>query len=67
LYLRQKEIDKLEAKYQRKFKKKTELIVETVTRLEPKFKESEKNIEVIIDGGYAKDTVLLPLANSIIL
>jgi hypothetical protein len=61
LYLRQKEIDKLEAKYQRKFKKKTELVVEMVKRLVPKFKRFEKKIEIIIDGGYAKDTVLLPL------
>ena len=61
LYLRQKEIDKLEAKYGRKFKKKTELVVEIVKRLVPKFKEFGKPIEIIVDGGYAKDTVLIPL------
>ena len=61
LYLRQKEIDKLEAKYGRKFKKKTELVVEIVKRLVPKFKAFGKPIEIIVDGGYAKDTVLIPL------
>jgi hypothetical protein len=61
LYLRQKEIDKLEAKYKRTFKKKTELVVEMVTRLVPKLKEFGKTIEIIIDGGYAKETVLVPL------
>jgi hypothetical protein len=60
LYLRQKEIDKLESKYKRKFRKKTEIVVEMVKRLVPKFKEFGKKIEIIIDGGYAKDTVLLP-------
>ena len=61
LYLRQKEIDKLEAKYKRTFKKKTELVVEMAKRLVPTFKEFKKKIEIIVDGGYAKDTVLLPL------
>jgi len=61
LYLRQKEIAKLEAKYGRKFKKKTELVVEMVKRLVPKFKAFGKPIEIIVDGGYAKDTVLIPL------
>jgi len=61
LYLRQKEIDKLEAKYGRVFKKKTAIVVEIVKRLVPKFKEFGKPIEIIVDGGYAKDTVLLPL------
>ena len=61
LYLRQKEITKLEAKYGRKFKKKTELVVEMVKRLVPKFKAFGKPIEIIVDGGYAKDTVLIPL------
>jgi hypothetical protein len=61
LYLRQKEIAKLEAKYNRKFKKKTELVVEIVKRLVSKFKEFEKTIEIIIDGGYARETVLVPL------
>ena len=61
LYLRQKEIDKLEAKYGRVFKKKTALVVEMVKRLVPKFKAFGKPIEIIVDGGYAKDTVLIPL------
>ena len=61
LYLRQKEIDKLESKYGRVFKKKTAIVVEMVKRLVPKFKAFGKPIEIIVDGGYAKDTVLLPL------
>ena len=32
-----------------------------VKRLVPKFVGFDKPIEVIVDGGYAKDTVLLPL------
>jgi hypothetical protein len=61
LYLRQKEIDKLNEKYARKFKTKTTIVVEMVKRLVPKFKGVDKPIEIIVDGGYAKDTVLLPL------
>ena len=61
LYLRQKEIDKLQDKYARKFKTKTTMAVEIVKHLVPKFKGFDKKIEVIVDGGYAKDTVLLPL------
>jgi len=61
LYLRQKEIDKLQEKYDRKFKTKTAIAVEMVERLTPKFKGFDKKIEIIVDGGYAKDTVLLPL------
>jgi hypothetical protein len=61
LYLRQKEIDKLKEKYDRKFKTKTTIAVEMVKRLVPKFKGLEKTVEIIVDGGYAKDTVLLPL------
>jgi SRSO17 transposase len=61
LYLRKKEIDKLKGKYARKFKTKTDMAVEIVKRLMPKFVRFEKKIEVIVDGGYAKDTVLLPL------
>jgi hypothetical protein len=61
LYLRQKEIDKLKDKYKRKFKKKTGLVVEIIKRLVPLFQGFGKEIEIIVDGGYAKDTVLLPL------
>jgi SRSO17 transposase len=61
LYLRQKEIDKLNEKYHRPFKTKTTIVVEMVKRLVPKFAAFEKPVEVIVDGGYAKDTVLLPL------
>jgi len=61
LYLRQKEIDKLKDKYDRKFQTKTEMAVAMIKRLAPKFARFEKKIEIIVDGGYAKDTVLLPL------
>ena len=61
LYLRQKEIDKLQAKYHRTFQTKTAMAVAIVQRLVPKFTGFGKPIEVIFDGGYAKDTVLLPL------
>ena len=63
LYLRQKEIDKLKAKYNREFKTKTTIAVEIIKRLVPKVKGFEKKIEVIVDGGYAKDTMLLPLGD----
>jgi len=62
LYLRQKEIDKLKEKYDRKFQTKTTMVVEIVKRLVAKFKAFEKKIEVIVDGGYAADTVLVPLS-----
>jgi len=61
LYLRQKEIDKLQDKYDRKFQTKTTMAVNIVNRLVPHFKAFDKPIEIIVDGGYAKDTVLLPL------
>jgi hypothetical protein len=61
LYLRKKEIAKLEAKYHRTFKTKTTMAVEMIKRLEPQFKAFEKTIEIIVDGGYAKNTVLVPL------
>jgi len=61
LYLRQKEIDKLKDKYKREFQTKTTMAVNIVKRLTPKFAGFDKPIEVIVDGGYAKDTVLLPL------
>lgn len=61
LYLRQKEIDKLKNKYDRKFQTKTTMAVDIVKRLVPKFTVFGKTIEIIVDGGYAKDTVLLPL------
>jgi hypothetical protein len=61
LYLRQKEVDKLQTKYNRKFQTKTAMAVAIVQRLVPKFTGFGKPIEVIVDGGYAKDTVLLPL------
>ncbi len=37
------------------------IAVEMAKCLAPTFKEFEKKIEIIVDGGYAKDTVLLPL------
>ena len=40
---------------------KTTMAVNIVKRLVPKFAGFDKPIEVIVDGGYAKDTVLLPL------
>jgi hypothetical protein len=61
LYLRQKEIDKLKDKYDRKFQTKTAMAVAMIKRLVPRFARFEKKIEIIVDGGYAKDTVLLPL------
>lgn len=61
LYLRQKEIDKIQGKYDRQFKTKTTIAVEMIKRLVPKFKGFGNTIEIIVDGGYAKDTVLLPL------
>jgi hypothetical protein len=61
LYLRQKEIDKLKEKYDRPFKTKTTIAVEMAKRLVRKFARFEKKIEIIVDGGYARDTVLLPL------
>jgi len=61
LYLRQKEIAKLEGRYARQFKTKTAMAADIVKRLTPKFKAFDKPIEVIVDGGYARDTVLLPL------
>ena len=59
--LRKKEIDKLQAKYHRTFKTKTTISVEMIKRLVPQFKDFGKTIEIIVDGGYAKETVLLPL------
>ena len=61
LYLRKKEIDTLKEKYHRTFKTKTTMAVEIIKRLVSQFTGSEKTIEIIVDGGYAKDTVLLPL------
>ena len=60
LYLRQKDIDKLKDKYDRKFQTKT-MAVNIVKRLVLKFKAFGKPIEIIVDDGYTKDTVLLPL------
>jgi len=61
LYLRQKDIDKLKGKYAREFKTKTAMVVAIVKRLKPLFQGFGKKIEIIVDGGYAKDTVLVPL------
>jgi hypothetical protein len=61
LYLRQKDIDLLKEKYDRKFQTKTAMVVAIVKRLMPLFKGFDKEIEIIVDGGYAKDTVLVPL------
>jgi hypothetical protein len=60
--LRQKEIDKLDAKYGRVFQTKTAIAVAIIKRLVLQFKGFEKRIEFVVDGGYAKDSVLLPLA-----
>jgi hypothetical protein len=61
LYLRQKDIELLKEKYARKFRAKTEMVVAIVKRLVPLFQVFNKDIEIIVDGGYAKDTVLVPL------
>ena len=61
LYLRQKEIAKLKAKYDRSFKTKMTIAVEMLNRLVPKFKGLGKKIEIIVDGAYANESVLLPL------
>jgi len=61
LYLRQKEIDKLKKKYNRTFQTKTAMAAAIIKCLVPKFARFGKKIEVIVDGGYAKETVLLPL------
>ena len=66
LYLRQKQClpsmgDKLQAKYHRTFQTKTAMAVGIVQRLVPQLTGFDKPIEIIVDGGYAKDTVLLPL------
>ena len=37
------------------------MAVAMVERLVPKFARFEKPVSVIVDGGYAKDTVLVPL------
>lgn len=62
LYLRRKEIVKLQAKYARPFQPKTLMAVAMVERLVPQFTGFGKCIEVIVDGGYAKQSVLVPLA-----
>jgi hypothetical protein len=61
LYLRQKEIDKLKSKYGREFQTKTVMAVKIVKRLVPQFRRFGKRIEIIVDAGYANETVLLPL------
>ena len=61
LYLRQKEIDKLKSKYGREFQPKTVMAVKIVKRLVPQFARFGKRIEIIVDAGYANETVLLPL------
>jgi hypothetical protein len=61
LYLRQKEIGKLKAKYDRQFKTKMTIAVEMIEHLVPKFKGFEKRIKIIVDGGYANESVLSPL------
>ena len=61
LYLRKKEIDKLRKKYSRQFKTKTAMAVAMIERLVPKFARFGKPVSIIVDGGYAKDTVLVPL------
>jgi hypothetical protein len=61
LYLRQKDIDILKGKYAREFKPKTAMVVAIVKRLTPLLQGFGKDVEIIVDGGYAKDTVLVPL------
>ncbi|MDR1924170.1 MAG: transposase [Planctomycetaceae bacterium] len=62
LYLRQKELDKLQSLYpDRTFKTKTTILVAMIQRVVEKLKVFNKRIEVIIDGGYAHHTVLQPL------
>lgn len=61
LYVRQKEIRKLQKKYKIKFKTKTKLAVDLVKWLLPQITAFGKPLELIVDGGYAKESVLLPL------
>jgi hypothetical protein len=61
LYLRQKEIDKLKPKYDRQFKTKMTIAVEMIKHLVPKFKGFGKKIKIVVDGGYANESVLSPL------
>ena len=51
----------MQAKYKRTFQTKTAMAVAMVERLVPQLTGFGKPLEVIVDGGYAKDTVLLPL------
>jgi hypothetical protein len=37
------------------------MAVDMLKRLVPKFAAFDKKIEVIVDGGYANETVLVPL------
>jgi hypothetical protein len=61
LYLRQKEVDKLKPKSDRQFKTKMTIAVEMIKHLVPKFKAFGKKIKIIVDGGYANESVLSPL------
>jgi hypothetical protein len=55
------DIDKLARKYAREFKTKMTIAVAMVKRLLPLFQGFNKKIEIIVDGGYAKESVLVPL------
>ncbi|MDR3108087.1 MAG: hypothetical protein LBU65_00160 [Planctomycetaceae bacterium] len=63
LYLRQETIDKLNGKYKTlQFSPKTEMLVKMFNRLKPYFAGTDKYIELIVDGGDAKKSVLAPLS-----
>jgi hypothetical protein len=61
LYVQKRYIELLGEKYEINFKTKCELVVELITEILPYFKEFDKRIEIICDGGYAKSSVIVPL------
>jgi hypothetical protein len=53
----------LKGKYKTlQFSPKTEMIVKMFNRLRPYFAGFDKRIELIVNGGYAKKSVLVPLS-----
>jgi hypothetical protein len=63
LYLRQDAIDRLKGKYKTlQFSPKTEVLVKMFNRLKPYFAGFDKRIELIVDGGYTKKSVLVLLS-----
>ena len=61
LYVQQKVVDLLKGKYKIEFKTKCAILVDLVTDLMPYFEGFPCRIEVIMDGGYAKESVIKPL------